>query len=566
MTDIATLGFEIRSEGLREGAKELGRLEAAAKRAEEAATGMSTRVTNAVKRMTDGLSGAATGAREIARRSLNGIGVIAEGAAGRIRDAFSGALQHVQWTLTRLATAAGVAVAVAIRNLQPIEGEVATVRDYLAAAWAWFERSAEDALRGVVRWTLETAANVVQSFQHAYDQASTLWRRLPGAIGEALTSAANWVISGVESMVNKVVGAINKVLELANKIPGVNVGQIGDVNLGRLGNANAGAGAAMGAELAANSEANANRSLFDEWGAAANARAWASGTTTKEATGRDRVSDYERTQAAITRQVEAMKIEAATYGMSTAAAAQYRAEQELMRAAIESGVPITGDLIEANRNLAATLGDLSAKAEGLQILEDLRTPAELFNAEMTRFDELLNRGVLSWEQYEIAAAKAAEAAGNSWWQASDQIAGALQMVVQASDSQNKALIRVNQAAALARAIVNVHEGVTKALTLPFPANLAAAAAVAAQGFASVNAIRNMSNSASKPSAPSLSSTPERTTVAPGGSSSSQQTGGKQTINVALHGSRFSREEVRELFASFNDALGDGLSFHVVSPS
>lgn len=560
MTDIAQLGFEIRSEGLREGSRELDKLTAASKRAEAAALGVGTGMSGAAKRARDAIAGAATGAQDIARRSLNTIGSIAEGTAGRIRTAFSGAMQHVQWTLNRLAIAAGVAVGVAIRNLQPIEGEVATVTDYLATAWSWFERSAENALRGVVRWTLETAASIVQSFQYAYQQASTLWNRLPGVISEAITNAANSVIAAVESMVNSVIGSINRLLALASKIPGVNAGQIGNVDFGRLANPNAGAAAAMSAELSANSEANANRSLFDEWGTAANARAWASSTTTKEASGRDRLSEYERLQKSITRQVEAMKIEAETYGMSTAAAAQYRTEQELMRAAIESGVPITGELIEANRHLAESLADVTARADGMRILEELRTPAELFNAEMTKLDDLLRRGVLSWEQYEAAAAKAAHNAGNSWAQASDQIAAALQTVVTASDSSNKTLTRVNQAAALARAIVNVHEGITKALTLPFPANLAAAATVAAEGFASVRAIQAMSKSASKPSASSGSSQPATVTEAPSGNT--QQTAPPQTINVTLQGSRFSREEVRELFASFDEALGDGIKFSV----
>jgi hypothetical protein len=560
--DVASLGFAVDSLGLKDAIPHLDRLREAAKKAEDAAARMATVTQDAAKKIGYSLSDAAKRARDAATGAFAQLGPAASRAVDGIRNAFDGLWKYFRYAVMGAMAGVAVALAAIARNVRPIEGEIASLQDYLGAAWDTFARSAEKNLQGVVHWTLETAANIVQTLQYAFTQAQTLWNRLPGVISEAITNAANTVISGVESMVNSVIGSINRLLELANKIPGVNVGQLGQADFGRLNNANAGAAAGLGAELSANSDANANRSLFDEWGTAANARAWASSTTVKESSGRDRQSEYERLQKSITRQVEAMKLEAETYGMSTSAAAQYRAEQELMRAAIESGVPITGDLVEANRRLAESLADVTAKADGMRILEEFRTPAELFNNEMTRLDDLLNRGVLSWDQYGIAAAKAAENAGNSWAQASDQILGALQTVVGASDSQNKTLIKINQAAALARAIVNVHEGITKALTLPFPANLAAAAATAASGFASVNAIKSMSKTAGVASAGSGSSAaPRAISAAP--AAPQQQQAQPQTINVTLQGSRFSREEVRELFASFDDALGDGILFNVI---
>ncbi|MCC7253187.1 hypothetical protein [Hyphomicrobium sp.] len=558
MSDIAQLGFEIRSQELEEGTKALERLKAAAARAEAAVMGLATGAQNAAKRVSSSLSDAYRKAEQVASSAFGGIQNAAARAASAMQGVFDTAWKYMRYAAMGAIAAIGVGLAAAARNVQPIQGEVAKLTDYLGVAWDTFVAAAEPALRSVVKWALETAAAIVQGFQYAFTQAQTLWNRLPSAIADAMTSAANRVIAGVERMVNSVVGSINRLLELANKIPGVNVGQLGSADFGRLANPNVGAAAGLSSELAANSEANASRNLFDEWGTAANARAWASSTTTKEASGRDRMSEYDRLQKSITRQVEAMKIEAATYGMTTTAAVQYRAEQELMRAAIESGVPITGDLVEANRNLAASLADMTAKAEGMQILEDLRTPAELFNNEMTRLDDLLNRGVFSWQQYENAAAKAAERAGNTWLQASDQIAAAMQMVVDASGSSNKTLIRINQTAALARAIVNVHEGITKALTLPFPANIAAAATVAAQGFASVRAIQAMSKTASVSSAPTLPSRSESTTVTSAPGSGPQQAQQQpQTIIIKAEGSRYSRDELREIIRGINETMRDG---------
>lgn len=59
-------------------------------------------------------------------------------------------------------------------------------------------------------------------------------------------------------------------------------------------------------------------------------------------------------------------------------------------------------------------------------------------------------------------------------------------------STNKDLFRVGQAAALAMATMNIAEGITKALTLPFPASLAAGIKVAAVGATQISAITGTS--------------------------------------------------------------------------
>ena len=57
---------------------------------------------------------------------------------------------------------------------------------------------------------------------------------------------------------------------------------------------------------------------------------------------------------------------------------------------------------------------------------------------------------------------------------------------------NKHIFKLNQALGIADAIMSTHVGITEALELPFPYNLAAAAVVAAKGFASVSAIASQS--------------------------------------------------------------------------
>lgn len=58
--------------------------------------------------------------------------------------------------------------------------------------------------------------------------------KLGSAIGGSVTSALNKVFGWVESTLNKGIGLINSAIGLINKIPGVNVGKIGNVSLPRL--------------------------------------------------------------------------------------------------------------------------------------------------------------------------------------------------------------------------------------------------------------------------------------------------------------------------------------------
>ena len=63
---------------------------------------------------------------------------------------------------------------------------------------------------------------------------SNLGTKIGDAIGGAVKTAINGVISLIENTINKAVDLINGAIGLINKLPGVNVGTIGRVNLPRL--------------------------------------------------------------------------------------------------------------------------------------------------------------------------------------------------------------------------------------------------------------------------------------------------------------------------------------------
>jgi phage-related protein len=63
---------------------------------------------------------------------------------------------------------------------------------------------------------------------------SSLGTNIASAIGGAVKSGINGVINIIQNTINKAIGLINGAIGLINKLPGVNVGKVGEVTLPRL--------------------------------------------------------------------------------------------------------------------------------------------------------------------------------------------------------------------------------------------------------------------------------------------------------------------------------------------
>lgn len=107
--------------------------------------------------------------------------------------------------------------------------------------------------------------------------------------------------------------------------------------------------------------------------------------------------------------------------------------------------------------------------------------------------------------------------------------------------------------AAAQALINTWQGMTEALKLPFPKNLAAAATVLAQGLAAVKAIKSTNKSGGG-----------------GGGAGAGGGGGGNAgtierreqrpttdVNINLRGDTFNRQSVLSLIGEINEAIGDG---------
>ena len=146
--------------------------------------------------------------------------------------------------------------------------------------------------------------------------------------------------------------------------------------------------------------------------------------------------------------------------------------------------------------------------------------------------------------------------------------GTFKYLGQALGRHSKAGFRLTKAAGVAEAIINTHKGITKALELPFPANIAAAAVTAAKGFASVAAIKSTSFGGGGGSANNaggtvgLATNNVASTVTGTATAGVQPEQSRQTIRIEAKGSRFTAEEVGDLVRQLAEATGDNVTANI----
>ncbi len=130
-------------------------------------------------------------------------------------------------------------------------------------------------------------------------------------------------------------------------------------------------------------------------------------------------------------------------------------------------------------------------AEGRMIKESLMGPHEQLIATQERLSELLRAGAIDASTFGHAMERATLTAASAYTGMAAQVGNALQQ-----------LFGKSKIASVASAVMNVANGITQALTLPFPLNWAQAAAVAASGAAQIATIKR-TNLGSGGSAPSV---------------------------------------------------------------
>lgn len=124
-----------------------------------------------------------------------------------------------------------------------------------------------------------------------------------------------------------------------------------------------------------------------------------------------------------------------------------------------------------------------------QLTQDSLLPWQQYEQILQRINLAFADGTKNPEAYAQAMKKAADAAGTSWNLAGSSIAGSFATIANSFAGTSSSMATIAKAFSIVQAIISTYTGMAKALELPFPANIAAVAAVAAQGFAFVAAIK-----------------------------------------------------------------------------
>lgn len=336
------------------------------------------------------------------------------------------------------------------------------------------------------------------------------FRLIPVALELAMQTAINAAIAGMEGVLNAIVGGLAKIGSAADYFTGAGLGekiaQSLSVDMARI-----------------NTDAMATQ--------------------------------YEELQKRIATAADTMRASmAATVGdAQLQASAIWQGWITTTEEAAEKIPKATMPVLESQKALAEAQAELNKKIqEGIQLAKALETPRETELRQLAALEAAYKAGKIGAEAMGRAQAAAAYTAQNAYASLASNVMSALGKIFEN-----------NKAVAIATALVNTYEGVTKALaSYPPPLSYVAAAAALAAGLAQVMNIK----STSKTSGGGGSSGSVGSGVSNGSFSGSGNMVGNTsaeampqllTVRGITAGQLFSGEQVRELAAQLIKFQKDG---------
>lgn len=190
------------------------------------------------------------------------------------------------------------------------------------------------------------------------------------------------------------------------------------------------------------------------------------------------------------KQLAAHHAEALTIGLLVGAREKLKIQLEGAAIVQANNIIMTDKQRVALEAAAIAAGNMALKIAGLKLTDELLLPWEEFNKKLDMNRQLFDAGAISIETYGRANRRVAEQAAATWDIAGASIAGSFATIAGSFGESNSAMATAAKAFAIVNAVISTYTGMAKALELPFPANLAAVAVVAAKGFAFVAAIQS----------------------------------------------------------------------------
>lgn len=248
--------------------------------------------------------------------------------------------------------------------------------------------------------------------------------------------------------------------------------------------------------------------------------------------------------------------------------------------AADTGKRIAAPIVEAASvaNKVVSEGEALYK-KALQsaktVFEETRTPLEEYKIKLAEISMLHQQGLISADTWARGQEQAASRAGLSFDKMVPSVLGSFQEIAQGFGQENARMAKAAQVIGAVQALIATYVGQAEALKLPFPANLAAVAAIAAKGFGLVAAIKSQKvtgfatgGSFKVPGSGGPDSTRMMLDLTPGeqvdiwrpneGGSDPRGGGRSMTeVTINLAGEVFNRETLRKLVDGLNEMSADG---------
>lgn len=282
------------------------------------------------------------------------------------------------------------------------------------------------------------------------------------------------------------------------------------------------------------------------------------------------------------KRIAGQQAEAATVGKSVGEQARLRLEYEAQAIAVAKGIALGPAQIAAITAAGDAAALAAMKIAGANMKQDVMTPAEKFPQQMDQTRLMYEQGAIDAETYARKIQLIAEQSGATWDLAGASMAGSFAQIAGAFSKESGAMATAAKVFGVIQGTIAMYTGAAQALTLTFPANIAAVAMVLAKGASLIASIRSQSVPTDMMTGGSFtvpgSGGPDSQRVAldltpgeqvdvwrpeQGGGADPRRGAGKATtVNLSMPIAA-TRDAFRSLIEGLNDAMSDGYRLNVV---
>lgn len=251
-------------------------------------------------------------------------------------------------------------------------------------AWKNFKSGNESAFKAALDYAVDFASKAYGYVAASYDTIVGLWHNFPNDLGSAFVSAVNIAITEINKLVQAAVAGLNFVIAGANKIPGVDIGNVSAPQIGLVkgpsGSAKPGLSFSQdAAKRAAEAKAKINDSLDTIYGdiidAAEERIKKLGGTPPKpKKPKKPKINAADEELAKLDAQIAGENALAQAYLTSDAAAIKAEADQKAMTLAVEKHATAAQTAALKEKELALAIA--TTAAQGAKHVADLTFEAD----------------------------------------------------------------------------------------------------------------------------------------------------------------------------------------------